>query len=80
MATWYDGQWHLDPTTESDKMDEQAVIRAGHELSEMGATVFYTEYKNNFPGRIMIEFNGHLEPAFAEMIAPRKQAIKQIAA
>ena len=80
MATWYGGQWHLDPATESDKMDEQAIIKAGRELSEMGAMALYTEYKNGFPGRVMVEFNGHLEPAFAEMIAHHKQTIEQIAA
>lgn len=80
MATWYGGQWHLDLATESDKMNEQAIIKAGRELSEMGAMVLYTEYKDGFPNRVMIEFNGHLEPAFAEMIAPCKQTTEQIAA
>lgn len=80
MATWYDGQWNLDLETESNQMDEQTVIRAGHRLSEMGAMPLYTEYMNNIPGRVMIEFNGHLEPTCIEMIAPRKQNIKQMAA
>ena len=68
LAIWYNGQWHLDPTTETPQMDECEAIIAGHNLSE-AALIIYREYKNGVAGRAMIEYNGHLEPAFAEMVA-----------
>lgn len=68
LAIWYNGQWHLDPTTETLQMDEREAIIAGHNLSE-AALIIYREYKNGVAGRAMIEYNGHLEPAFAEMVA-----------
>ena len=81
MATWYKGQWHLDLNTESSLMGEAAVIAEGRKLTAMGAMPLYTEYVNGIAGRVMVEYDGHLEPAFAEMVAPRPMAtVKQMAA
>ena len=68
LATWYNNQWHLDPATETPQMNEQEAIAAGHTFTGI-VMVIYREYKNGIAGRAMIEYNGHLEPAFAEMIA-----------
>lgn len=68
LAIWYDGQWHLDPATETPQMDEHEAIIAGRGLGG-AALVIYREYKNDIAGRAMIEFNGRLEPAFAELVA-----------
>lgn len=68
LATWYNNQWHLDPTTETAPMDERGAIVAGHAFTGI-VMVIYREYKNGIAGRAMIECNGHLEPAFAEMVA-----------
>jgi hypothetical protein len=69
LATWYGGQWHLDPSTESAPADEQTAISIGHKIAFPGGLVLYIEYKANKPGRKMIEYQGHLEPASADMIA-----------
>ena len=68
LATWYNGQWHLDPATETALMDEQEAIAAGHAFTGI-VMVVYREYQNGIAGQAMIEHNGRLEPAFAEMVA-----------
>jgi hypothetical protein len=68
LATWHNNQWHLDPTTETSQMNEQEVIAAGHAFAGINM-VIYREYENDIAGRAMIEYNGHLEPAFAKMVA-----------
>ena len=68
LATWYNSQWHLDPTTETAPMDEQEAILAGRAFTET-VMVIYREYQNGIAGRVMVEYNGRLEPAFAEMVA-----------
>lgn len=68
LATWYNNQWHLDPTTETPQMNEQEAIAAGHAFAGIDI-VIYREYKNGIAGRAMIEYDGHLEPAFTEMVA-----------
>lgn len=69
LATWYGGLWHIDPTTESDRVSEQAAISIGHKIAFSGALVLYAEYESGKLVRMMIEYQGHLEPAFADMIA-----------
>lgn len=68
MATWYGGKWHLDPTTETAQMDEMEAIAAGHNFTGL-VMVIYREYVNGVADRAMVEYNGRLEPAFAEMVA-----------
>ena len=81
MASWYGNQWHLDLSTESPLMDEAAVIAEGRKLAAMNAMPLYTEYVDGVAGRVMIEYDNHLEPAFAEMVAPRPMAVvEQVAA
>lgn len=69
MATWYGEQWHEDTTTTTELMSESEVLVEGHKLASMGAFPLYRD-ENEVP---MIEFQGRLEPAFAEMVAPRKK-------
>lgn len=69
IATWYNGQWHLDPSTETAPMGELEAIREGHELAALGAFALYFEVETDRP---MIEYQGRLEPAFAEMVAARR--------
>lgn len=68
IATWYKNQWHLDPATETPQMDELEAITAGHQFPQ-DVMVLYREYINETTSRVMIEYNGRLEPAFAEMVA-----------
>lgn len=68
MATWYENQWHLDSSTETAQMNELEAIIAGHQF--IGAImVIYREYIDGIAGRAMVEYNGRLEPVFAEIIA-----------
>jgi len=60
MATWYAGSWHLDPATETSRMDEQDAILAGHALVAMGAFVLYYQYVNGIRTATMIEENKKL--------------------
>ena len=69
IATWYNGQWHLDPSTETAPMSEFEAIREGRELAALGAFALYFEDETDRP---MIEYQGRLEPAFAEMVAARR--------
>lgn len=69
IATWYNGQWHLDPSTETAPISELDAIREGRELAVLGAFALYFEVETNRP---MVEHHGRLEPAFAEMIAARR--------
>lgn len=67
-ATFYGGKWHLDPSTESAPMSETEAITAGHRFTGI-VMVIYREYVNGVAGRAMLEYDGHLEPAFAAMVA-----------
>ena len=64
IATYYNGAWHADVTTESAQISEQEAIKRGHELSNLGAFPLYTEYVDNQMTCYMVEYNGHLERAF----------------
>lgn len=50
-------------------MSELEAIREGRELAALGAFALYFEDETDRP---MIEYQGRLEPAFAEMVAARR--------
>lgn len=68
IATWYNGKWHLDPTTETAQMSEHEAIAVGRAMTNVGM-VIYKEYVSETAEHLLVECNGHLEPAFMDMVA-----------
>lgn len=64
MATYYNGEWHIDHSTEIEPTNIKNAIIEGQRLASLGAFPMYTEIINGERGRKMLEYDGHLEYAF----------------
>ncbi len=64
MATYYNGDWHIDHSTEIELTTVVNAIAEGRKLAALGAFPLYTEFVDGERGRKMLEYDGHLEYAF----------------
>ena len=67
MATYYNGEWHIDRNTESVMMSKDDVIIEGKRLASLGAFPMYTKWVGGKQGKPMIEYNGQLEYAIMSL-------------